>query len=374
MVCPYSLSEPGGVQDQVIGLTRVLGQQGHDVRVIAPGPLPAGVPGRSVGRAFGFRVNGSVAPMAPQPIAGARTLAALRKGSFDVVHLHEPLAPSITIPALLARPAPLVATFHAAGERTPYRWWRSSLGLLAARIDVRAAVSEPAERLARRHLRGTYEILFNGVDLERFRGDPAPTPTAPTILFLGRHEPRKGLDVLLEALPLLPSEVTIRIAGDGDTSSQMRNRQRANAQIKWLGRLTEAEKLWHLRNASLLCAPSRHGESFGMVLLEAMAAGTPVVASDLPGYRSLSDRGTAAVLVRPEDPSALAEGLRQVLFDRRRAAQLRTRGREVARRFSLDALALRYLELYEQAARVWSSSAAVSHRSIVHRGDYESCQ
>lgn len=350
MVCPYSLSEPGGVQDQVLGLARAVTRLGHGVVVIAPGEAPPGMTVESVGRTFRFRVNGSTAPMAPHPLAAARTLRAVRKGGFDVLHLHEPLAPSITIPTLLAHPAPIVATFHAAGDQTPYRWLGTSLRHLADRIDVRVAVSEPAESLARRHLGGSYEILFNGVDLARFRGEPPPEAKDPTILFIGRHEPRKGLDVMLEALSLLPPEVTIRIAGDGAATVQLRERHSDNPRISWLGRLSDRDKVRHLRAASVLCAPSRYGESFGMVLLEAMAAGTPAVATDLPGYRLISDQGRAVHLVPPDDPPALAEGLRRVLFDDRLPIELRARGKDRARRFSLDALALRYVQLYERAA------------------------
>ena len=349
LVCPYSLSVPGGVQDQVVGLARALGSLGHDVAIIAPGAVPAEPGGTSVGRAFRFRVNGSIAPMAPQPTAAVRTVRALRRGDFDVVHLHEPLAPSITVPALLAHPAPVVGTFHAAGDRTPYRWLGASLRRLADRIDARVAVSEVALQLARTHLGGSYELLFNGIDVDRFQATPLAEVSGPTILFLGRHEPRKGLDVLLDALSSLPPEVNVRIAGDGPATRRLRERHRDDARISWLGCLSEADKISELRSASVLCAPSRHGESFGMVLLEAMAAGTPAVASDVPGYRALSDQGEAVFLVPPGDPHVLAGGLLRVLSEDQLAARLRTRGNEHVRRFSMADLALRYVEIYERA-------------------------
>jgi phosphatidylinositol alpha-mannosyltransferase len=350
LVCPYSLSAPGGVQDQVVGLGRALRRLGHDVAIVAPGALPSGLPGTSVGRAFRFHVNGSIAPMAPTPTAALRAVRATGRGRFDVLHLHEPLAPSITVPVLLAHPAPVVATFHAAGHRTPYRWLGKPLRGLAGRVDARVTVSESAAQLARRHLGGSYEVLFNGIDLTRFRGGAPTVADGPVILFLGRHEQRKGLDVLLDAVSSLPPEVTVRVAGDGPTTRRLRERHDRGKRICWLGRVTEADKVRELRSASVLCAPSRHGESFGMVLLEAMAAGTPVVASDVPGYRSVSDQGHAALLVPPGDPGALAAALLRVLVEPRLATNLRERGAEVVRRFSMDELALRYVEIYERVA------------------------
>ncbi|MGD9703066.1 MAG: glycosyltransferase family 4 protein [Acidimicrobiia bacterium] len=351
VVCPYSLSEPGGVQDQVTGLARALADLGHVVEIIAPGDVSTELGGTSAGLAFRFRVNGSIAPMAPHPAAAVRTVRALRRGRFDVLHLHEPLAPSITIPALLAHPAPVVGTFHAAGDRTPYRWLGASLSRLANRIDARVAVSEPAAVLARHHLGGACDVLFNGIDVERFRGAPHARVDGPTILFLGRHEPRKGLDVLLGALPLLPLDITVWIAGDGRDTSRLRDQHRGDSRVRWLGRLPEADKIGRLGAASVLCAPSRHGESFGMVLLEAMAARTPVVASDVPGYRALSDHGRAAHLVPPGDKNALADGLLRVLSDGRLADDLREHGDCLVRRCSMHELARRYVAIYERVTR-----------------------
>jgi phosphatidylinositol alpha-mannosyltransferase len=305
------------VQDQVVGLARALAGLGHDIEIVAPGGLPGDLRGTSAGRAFRFRVNGSVAPMAPQPAAAVRTVRALRRGGFDVLHLHEPLAPSITIPALLAHPAPVIATFHAAGHRTPYRWLGGSARRLAGGIDARVAVSEPAAQLAHRHLGGSYELLFH----DSLRG--------------AARAPQRRLDVLLDALRSLPPDVSVRVAGDGPATTRLRERHR-DPRISWLGRLSEADKIRQLRAASVLCAPSRHGESFGIVLLEAMAAGTPAVASDVPGYRSVSDQGGAVLLAPPDDSRALAAGLLRVLSDPRLSTTLRTRGESQVRRFSMD--------------------------------------
>lgn len=349
LVCPYSMSVPGGVQHQVLGLAGELRLLGHDVDVIAPcdGAPPAGVV--VAGRSLRFRVNGSVASMAPTPVAARRVLSLLASGGYDVVHLHEPLAPSITIPALASSAAPLVGTFHAAGDRTPYRWFGPPLRRLARRLDARVAVSEPARQLAERYLGGTYETLPNGIDPLPYRST-APTPTGERmVLFLGRHEPRKGLGVLLEAFTSLPDDAALWVCGDGPATSSLRRRFAHDGRIRWLGRVSDTEKLGHLRAASIVCVPATQGESFGMVLLEAMAAGAPIVASDLPAHRAVT-RGRAAVLVPPGDAAALAAGLKRVLHDPLLAAELRAAGTTRVEDFGLDALARRYAGIYERVS------------------------
>jgi phosphatidylinositol alpha-mannosyltransferase len=340
LVCPYSLDTPGGVQHQVLALERALTRLDHRVTVLAPGPTGG------LGRAIPIPVNGSIARMAPHPGGALRTRRVLTRSRFDVVHLHEPLAPSITIPTLLLHSAPTVATFHAAGERTPYRWFGAPARRLARRIDASVAVSDAAAELVHRQLGVSCAVLYNGIDLERF-GPGRRDRRSRSVLFLGRHEERKGLDVLLEAMAELPEDVSILIGGAGPDSRRLQDRFCGNPRVVWLGEVSEATKLELLQRSSVLCAPSRHGESFGVVLLEAMATGLPVVASDLPGYRALSNDGTAAKLVPPGDPAALARELIRVLSDDHLADSLRTAGLRQAHRFSLDSLAERYVEIYE---------------------------
>lgn len=350
LICPYDLGTPGGVQQQVLGLARALEAAGQEPWLVAPGlgdGAAGGVQAVDAGRSVPLPVNGSVAPMAPHPSALRRTRAVLAGGRFDVVHLHEPLAPSITWAALATRPAaPLVGTFHAAGDRTPYRWTAPLLRPLARRLEVRIAVSDVAADLARRHLGGDYEVLPNGIDAGPFAAPVGARAARPTVLFLGRHEPRKGLAVLLRACARLPDDVIVWVAGAGPATSTLRRRFAGERRVRWLGVLSEAEKLRRLQTAWVSCAPSLGGESCGVVLLEAMAAGTPVVASDLPGYREL---GPAVKRVPPGDPAALARALREVLTGSRLAADLRAHGhRQVAGR-SMTALADRYLDCYERA-------------------------
>jgi phosphatidylinositol alpha-mannosyltransferase len=342
---------PGGVQAQVLGLAGALRAVGHEAVVVAPydgrRSEPDGI--IAVGRSIRIPVNGSIAAMAPLPGPMARTVQYLRRGKFDVVHLHEPLAASITLAALVGRVAPVVGTFHAAGDRTPYRWAGPLLKPLALRIDRRVAVSEPAKQLAHRYLGGTYEVLFNGVDLGRFASGTAVVIDRPTILFLGRDEPRKGLRFLLEAMAYLPADVRLRIAGAGHRNRALHRRYSDDRRIEWLGELDENDKIAHLRAASVLCVPSLHGESFGVTLIEAMATKTPVVASDLPGYRQPA-AGGAALLVPPGDARQLAASLLTVLRDQALADRLRELGRQRSQQFGIELLAKSYISIYRTIA------------------------
>ena len=349
LICPYSLSLPGGVQAQTLGLARVLRGLGHEARVLAPcdGPPPE-LFVTPLGNSIPTAANGSMAPVAPDPAASLRLIRALRDEQFDVVHIHEPLAPGPALTAVVMHAAPTVGTFHAAGDSASYKWLNRPLNRLATRIDARCAVSDDARVLAERYLGGSYEVLFNGVEVDRWRLADPVKPDGPTIFFCGRHEPRKGLEVLLEAMALLPPEVRCWVAGTGPDTARLRARYAGDPRIEWLGRVTDDEKMARMRGAAVFCAPSLGGESFGVVLIEAMAARAPIVASDLPGYRNVARPGRDAVLVPPDDPEALARGLRAVLSDDAAAEQLRRSGAERADRFSMDRLAQRYLALYTE--------------------------
>jgi phosphatidylinositol alpha-mannosyltransferase len=347
LVCPYSLTIPGGVQGQVLGLARSLRGLGHEVRVLGPcdGPPPdAGV--TPLGRSVPAAANGSVAPIAPDPSAQLRTIRCLRDEAFDVLHLHEPLVPGPCHTAILFRNAPVIGTFHAAGVSAAYRWLGPGVRWGARKLDLRCAVSDDARQLAQRYLGGEYTLLFNGIEVEHFaKAEPWPTD-GPTIFFIGRHEPRKGLAVLLEAMALLPGDVHLWVGGDGPETAELRARHGHDARIEWLGRIDDDEKAARLRGADVFCAPSLRGESFGVVLLEGMAALTPVVASDLPGYRNVARAGSDAVLVPPGDAAALARALEGVLADSSCSEALVGSGFQRAEEFSMDNLARRYAELY----------------------------
>ncbi|MCU1378677.1 MAG: pimA [Acidimicrobiales bacterium] len=346
-VCPYSLTLPGGVQGQVLGLARALRAAGHEVRVLGPcdGPPPdAGV--TPLGNSIPLFANGSVAPIAPDLPCALRTIRALRDEKFDVVHLHEPLVPGPCMTTALLKDAPLVGTFHAAGVSAAYRLAGAPLRWLAGQLDVACAVSEDARHLAEQYLGGHYEMVFNGIEVERFAKATAWPSERPTVFFLGRHEERKGLAVLLAALDELPADARIWVASDGPQTAELKSRTAGDERVEWLGRIDDAEKAQRLRGADAFCAPSLHGESFGVVLLEAMAAGTPIVATEIPGYARVARPGQEAVLVPPGDPKALGTALSMVLTDRDCARRLAEAGSRRADELSMEHLAERYLGIY----------------------------
>jgi len=349
LVAPYSLTIPGGVQGQVMGLARALRTQGHEVRVLAPcdgAPPDVGV--TPLGNSVPLATNGSVAPIAPDLPCALRTIRALRDEAFDVVHLHEPLVPGPTLTALLFCDGPLVGTFHRAGPSSAYELLRPLVAHLSRRLSLRCAVSEDARATAEGALGGHYELVFNGIEVGRFaKASPWPTD-GPTVLFIGRHEPRKGLSTLLEAFARLPRSTHLWVAGDGPQTAALKAATDSEARVEWLGRICDDEAASRLRGADVLCAPSIHGESFGVVLLEAMAAHTPIVATDLPGYREVAHPGCHAVMVPPGDPEALAGALRQVLFEPGVAVRLADVAEARALEFGMDRLADRYVELYQR--------------------------
>ena len=351
MVSPYSLTIPGGVQHQVLGLARELRRMGHEVRVLGPcdGPPPEAFV-TPLGDSVPTAANGSSAPLAPDPSAALRTLRALNDEAFDVLHLHEPMAPGPTVTALMLRLAPMVGTFHASGEVAWYRRVRKGVEWLGTHLDHRVAVSESARIMAERHIGGSFEVLYNGVDIETYHRPHLARESTPTIFFCGRHEPRKGLEVLLDAFMLLPDRFRLWIASDGPRIDELRSRYSRDAgvasRIEWLGQVAERDKLDRLARCNVFCAPSLRGESFGLVLLEAMAARTPVVASDIDGYRNVVTNDVNGVLVPAGDAAALAQALHAVVSDALLASQLVAGGVERAEQMSMRRLASRYLEIY----------------------------
>jgi len=351
MVCPYSLSVPGGVQAQVLGLARELRRTGIEVRVLGPcdGPPPATFV-TPMGNSLPTSANGSMAPLAPDPAAALRTMRTLVEEEFDVLHLHEPFAPGPTMTTMLLHPAPVVATFHAAGSSASYEYLSRPIRAAAKNIDHRVVVSKDALALVRDAVPGEYEVLFNGVDLDAYRHGGTHPTTGPTIFFCGRHEERKGLDVLIDALAHLPADVTLWVASSGPDTDRLRARTAGDPRVQWLGRLSDDEKIARLRGADVFCAPSLHGESFGVVLIEAFAAGTCVVASALDGYRNVATDAADSLLVEPGDAAALAAALARALSDPRLRSRLVEAGQQRADDFSMAALAGRYAEIYRALA------------------------
>ncbi len=389
LVCPYSISQPGGVQSQVLGLRRAFAELGEEAVVIAPcdrEPREEGI--FSVGRSISLPANGSIAPISLSPLSLARTRSVVLCGAFDVLHLHEPLAPGPTWAALEWGQVPLFGTFHRTGASMAYR----VVGRLGSHAIERmawcGAVSEEARATACEVLSmdpERFEVVPNAVEVGRFAkagkisdlqshgvalGDmkgpsllPVHSNKGPVVLFIGRHEERKGLEVLLAAWASLfggagsmatCSEDEMRpsllVSGSGPQTGRLKATYGATEGISWLGRLEDEELVRVMGTADVVVAPSLRGESFGVVLLEALSAGAVVVASDLPGYRSvLGDHG---MLVPPGNPGALARALDSVLeqvLTRTGLASPRALAASMkhAERYSMHKLAVRYLELYK---------------------------
>ncbi len=349
MVSPYSVSVPGGVQAQVMGLARELRRIGHEVRVLAPcdGPPPEPFV-TPLGQSLPTSANGSVAQLAPDPSAALRTIRALNDEAFDVIHLHEPIVPGPTVTSLLLRLAPTVGTFHAAGDSSPYRVLNKSARWAANHLDVRVAVSEAAKELASRYLDGDYQVLFNGIETSRYHNQDAHREQQPTIFFCGRFEPRKGLEVLLGAMKYLPQHFSLWVAADGVGIDELRKHHGNDQRIIWLGRITETDKLERLSRCTVFCAPSLRGESFGLVLLEAMAAGVPLVTTDIDGYRNVATHEVDALLVDPGSEEQLASAISRLVGDPVLSKKLVDAGLKRANDFSMQRLAIEYVAIYQR--------------------------
>jgi phosphatidylinositol alpha-mannosyltransferase len=348
--CPYSLTLFGGVQGQVLGLARALREHGVDARVVAPCDGPPPEPGiTTVGPSTRVPSNGSVAPIATGRAVARRTIEATRGFRPDVLHLHEPLSPGPNHAALVGTTIPAVGTFHSAraGRNGWYETFRPGLKPMMRRLAVPTAVSEEAKRQVTLTFGGECEILPNGVDVPSLAAGPATPSAAPAIVFVGRHERRKGLAVLVEAFAGLERDADLWVIGDGPEQRALRAKDAPR--VHWLGRVSEEEKQARLRGATVACFPALEGESFGVVLLEAMAAGTAVVASDIDGYRTVSRGDREALLVPPGDADALRGALRLVLDDEGVRARLVAEGARRADEFSMVHLAERFLPLYERA-------------------------
>jgi len=360
IVSPYSFDVPGGVQLHVRDLAEVFISEGHYVSVLAPAdddtPLPDYVV--SCGRAVPVRYNGSVARLSFGPLTAARVGRWVEAGRFDVVHIHEPVAPSVSVLALWAVDGPIVATFHSSNLRSramqaAYPLLRPSLEKIRARI----AVSEDARRTVTTHLGGDAVVIPNGVFVERFasarrRPEWEGTPVRPTIAFLGRmEEPRKGMPVLSLALPEIVRQipgVRVLVAGPGDPGSiRERMTAEAAAACEFLGPVSDKDKASLLASVDLYVAPNTGGESFGIILIEAMSARATVLASDLPAFARVLDGGVAGEMFSNGDPADLARAVVSLLRDPVRRQELADAGRARANAFDWSVVAADVMAVYE---------------------------
>ncbi|TWD84303.1 phosphatidylinositol alpha-mannosyltransferase [Kribbella amoyensis] len=360
VVCPYSLGTPGGVQNHVRDLAEALLARGHEVSVLAPSDdhdVPQYVV--SAGHAVGVPYNGSVARVTFGPRTASRVRAWLADGDFDVVHVHEPTTPSAALLALWAGDGPFVATFHTWQVRS--RAMSAAAGLLRPwleKIDARIAVSENARSMMVQHIGGEAVVIPNGLYVDRLAGRPRPEWQGAdgTISFLGRmDEPRKGLAVLLAAVPALVTQrrdLRVLVAGTGQADEARRSLpEYCRDNVMFLGAVDDAARADMLAGSDVFVAPHLGGESFGIVLLEAMAAGAPVLASDLAAFRQVLDGGRLGELVEPGDSAALARACSRLLGSVDERDKLREAGLHAVRRYDWSALIDEILAVYELVAR-----------------------
>ncbi|MBO0821015.1 MAG: glycosyltransferase family 4 protein, partial [Nocardiopsaceae bacterium] len=382
IACPYSWDVPGGVQQHIRDLAEALIGLGHDVSVIAPADDDRPLPGYVVpaGKAMPVPYNGSVARLAFGPLSANRVRRWLRSGAFDVLHVHEPTVPSLSLLATWAASGPIVATVHTSMPRSrvllaSQPFLRSAL----EKIDGRIAVSEAARTTLVEHLGGDAVLIPNGVAIRRYQraapldgwrrlpSQPAPadlpgipSQPAPTDLpgaggaigFLGRiDEPRKGLAVLLRAFEILAPDrpgLRLLIAGPGD-ASEWKTRLPAGIRDRavFLGEVSESEKVQVLHSVDVFCSPNTGGESFGIVTAEAMAAGVPIVASDIDAFRQVLRDGSAGELFAVGDPAGLARAAGRLLDDPARCAELSVAALDAVAAYDWDVVARDVLSVYQ---------------------------
>ncbi len=364
LVSPYDFAHPGGVSEHIGHLRTEFRQLGHEVTVMAPrarrGGLEIADGFYGIGRTVGVPGNGSTVRLTFDVTLYAAVKDLMRQERFDVVHLHEPLTPVLPYMVLLNSPAVNVATFHAYRASNPwYSAFKPYMSFVLSRLDGRIAVSEPAREFVSQYFEGPYEIIPNGIDVERYGGEVDPFPWAgdgtPRILFVGRFgEPRKGFKYLLRALPLVHQQfptARLVVVGTGPRERFDGEMERYGVRgVDFVGFVPAAELPRYYASCDLFCAPSIARESFGIVLLEAMASAKPVVASAIPGYASVMTAGQEGLLVPPKDPQALALALVRLLSDRPLRVELGNAGRATANRYAWPRIATRVLDAYDRAA------------------------
>jgi phosphatidylinositol alpha-mannosyltransferase len=358
LVCPYIYPGSGGVAQHVLHLYENLRLRGHDVRIITAshGPQRASEGDiLRIGVGFSVPLNGSMGTLTFSPRYISQVREMLERERFDVLHLHEPFVPFLSLFLLRESHSVNVATFHAyAGFSPSYELGSRVMNGHAARLHGRIAVSAAARHFIDRFFPGDYKVIPNGVDVPRFAG---AVPLArwqdgtPNVLFVGRHEPRKGLLDLLKAHRILRRtghENRLLIVGSGPQEREARRyvATRGLQAVEFLGRVSDAEKAQLFRTADVYASPATGGESFGIVLLEAMAAGAPIVASDIHGYKGVVRRGREGLLVPPHDPKELATAIARLLDEPELRESMRAAGRARAEEFSWPRVTARVEEYY----------------------------
>jgi len=358
IVCPYSWDTPGGVQNHIRDLAEFLIESGHDVSVLAPVIDESNLPEYVVnaGKPISVPYNGAVARVLFGPVAFARVRQWISQGEFDLLHLHEPAIPSISLLACWAADGPMVGTFHAAAKRQKIIF---AIGPILEpaieKLSARIAVSEAARLTLTDHLDTDAVIIPNGIYANRYTdGKTIEKWSGNTIGFIGRfEEPRKGLSVLVDALPVISRfapDVKIFVAGPGDPAEVIEGidpqlRQR----FEFLGKITESEKADFMSSVAVYVAPNTGGESFGIILAEALAGGACVVASDIPAFDDLLGHGEFGALFESESSTELAKVVIDLLRDETKRKELSARGKERSKKFDWTVVAQQIYSVYEMS-------------------------
>ena len=359
-VSPYAWDVPGGVQAHIRDLAQFYRKQGHEVSVLAPATDDGSIKEDFVvaaGRPVAIPYNGAVARVLFGPVAASRVRQWIETEAFDILHLHEPAIPSLSLLACSIAEGPMVGTFHVAAPRQKVAFAIAPLlEPIIEKLRARIAVSEVARETLTIHLDTDAVVIPNGISADFF-GSAQPRPEwqrVNTIGFIGRFsEPRKGLGILLEALPSIARifpNVRILIAGPGEGIEAMQSVNPAlRNNLQFLGRINDAEKASFLKSLDLYVAPNTGGESFGIILAEAMAAGAPIVASDIPAFRHLLDDGRYGALFENGNPVSLAEQIIDLLKNQEKREHLRGQGLERARRFDWSQVSDEIMNVYLHA-------------------------
>ena len=358
IVCPYGWDTPGGVQSHVGDLAEYLIRQGHYVSVLAPAINEENLPEyvTSAGRPLAIPYNGAVARVLFGPIAFSRVRQWINNGSFDLLHLHEPAIPSISLLACWAAEGPMVGTFHAAAKRQKVTFAVAPiLEPVIEKLTARIAVSEAARETLTEHLDTDAIVVPNGIYADRYRdGKSDPRWTGNTLGFIGRfEEKRKGLDILAAALPDVIKrfpDLKVFVAGPGDSEEALKEIEPSlHSRFTFLGRITEEEKANFLSSVALYIAPNTGGESFGIILAEALAGGASVIASDIPAFDSLLGHGEYGTLFASEDSGDLGKKIVDLLGNEEKRRLIAARGKVYAQEFDWDVVAEKIYDVYEMA-------------------------
>jgi phosphatidylinositol alpha-mannosyltransferase len=375
LVSPFDFGHAGGVNEHIVQLDRQFQRMGHDTRILAPASPDVGETDDGhlyqLGTSVPLKTNGSTSRITLSPAVTWRVRQFLQAQHFDVIHIHEPMTPMLPLGVLLHSKAVNVGTFHAARpSNVLYHYTKAILDMFFEKLDARIAVSEAAREFIDSYFPADYDIVSNGISLDQFMPDAAPIPDLldgrRNILFVGRYtEARKGFRYLVRAMPNIRGvfpDARLVVVGQGDPSKYQRFLEQNGVEDTIFAGYVDAQTLpRYYASCDVFCAPSTGRESFGVILLEAMATGKPVVAGANAGYSAVIRNGIDGLLVEPKDSQGLALAIVRVLADAELREQLRVNGLERVKQFSWEVIAEQVMAVYERASAL--SAAGPTRRS-----------